>query len=75
MNSKAQRFEMYVKGLRKEILQLSHACGYSHPCQFTGKDIETSSGINKFTTLEESLGYAKTTVPYKSMKDLHVQEV
>ena len=70
VDSKAERFSAYVKGLRKEILQLSHACGYTHPCQFTGEDIEISSGINTFTTLNESLGYMKTKVPFTLMKEL-----
>ena len=70
VGTKAERFSSYIKGLRKEILQLSHACGYIHPCEFTGKDIETSSGINKFTSLEESLGYSKTKVPFNSMREL-----
>ena len=70
VDTKAERFSSYVKGLRKEILQLSHACGYIHPCQFIGTDIEISSGVNKFSTLEESLGYAKTKVPFTSMGEL-----
>jgi len=70
VDTKAERFSSYVKGLRKEILQLSHACGYTHPCQFTGEDVEISSGINKFSTLEETLGYVKTQVPFTSMKEL-----
>ena len=48
---KSVRFSEYIKGLRKEILQLSHACGYTHPCQFKGKDIEVSVGINKFEVI------------------------
>ena len=61
---------LQYKGLRKEILQLSHACGYKHPCQFTGKDIEFSSGVNVFSTLDEIMGYEKVIVPFDSMEKL-----
>ena len=67
---KSKRCSQYIKGLRKEILQLSHACGYEHPCQFTGDDIEFSSGVNQFSTLEEMMGYQKVTVPFQSMEHL-----
>ena len=69
IQSKSVRCTQYIKGLRKEILQLSHACGYEHPCQFNLKDIEISSGINMFESLEEILGYKKVNVPLESMKN------
>ncbi len=72
---KSVRFSEYVKGLRKEILQLSHASGYIHPCQFTGKDIEVSVGVNKFQNLEYILKYKKTPLEFDSMKDLFSNEV
>jgi len=67
---KANRFSQYIKGLRKEILQLSHACGYTHPCQFTGKDIEVCVGINEFKNLDHIMKYTKTPVQYKSIERL-----
>ena len=70
INHKSIRFAEYIKGLRKEILELSHACGYTHPCQFTGDDIEVSVGINKFSTLSKIMNYKKTPVNYISMKHL-----
>ena len=57
VTDKTQRVANYIKGLRKEILTLSHAAGYEHPCLFDGADIEFSSGVNQFTTLEDILGY------------------
>ena len=66
IESKSKRCTNFIKGLRKEILQISHACGYEHPCQFTGNDIEFSSGINEFTTLRNILGYEKVKVPFIS---------
>ena len=68
--TKSKRAAQYLKGLRKEILQLTYACGYTHPCQFTGKDVEVSVGINKFDDLNKIFNYNKTSVDYKSMKDL-----
>ena len=46
ISSKSKRCAQYMQGLRKEILELSYACGYEHPSQFSGHDIEISSGIN-----------------------------
>jgi len=70
IESKSKRCTQFIKGLRKEILQLSHACGYEHPCQFTGQDIELSSGINLFNPLEKVLEYEKVHVPCNSMEKL-----
>lgn len=68
--SKAIRFSEYIKGFRREVLQLSHACGYEHPCQFTGQDVEVSTGTNLFKNIEEVLGYKKEQVDFITMKDL-----
>ncbi len=64
------RFARYVRSLRSELLQLAHTAGYEHPCQFAGDDVEFSSGINQFSTLEAVLGYKKDSVEFTSMKDL-----
>ena len=69
VDQKANRMGRYLQSFRKELLTLSHACGYQHPCQFTGKDIEISSGVNAFTPLEDLLGYQKTPVPFSDMDD------
>ncbi len=62
VENKGQRLAAYVKSFRKELLSLSFAAGYRHPAQFTGQDIEFSSGVNKFSTLEEVLGYRRDAV-------------
>ena len=54
---KSERCAQYIIGFRKELLQLTHASGYEHPCEFTQDDIEVSTGVNKFTTLREILNY------------------
>ena len=67
---KSKRAAQFLKGLRKEILQLTYACGYTHPCQFTGKDIEISSGVNLFDTLEKVIGYEKVKVPMTNLENI-----
>lgn len=66
---KSKRTALYLKGFRKELLSLAHSCGYEHPSQFTGKDIEISLGMNKFTTLEEQLGYKRDDRKFTRMAD------
>jgi len=68
--TKSKRAAQFLKGLRKEILQLTYACGYTHPCQFTGKDIEISSGVNIFDTLEKVIGYEKVKVPMTNLENI-----
>ena len=68
--SKADRLKNYICGFRKELLELAHASGYEHPSQFCGKDIEFSTGVNKFSTLSDVFGYEKTIIPFSSMLDL-----
>ena len=57
VENKAKRFAQYIKTYRKELLALAHAAGYEHPQQITSSDIEVCTGVNQFSTLEESLGY------------------
>lgn len=70
VDQKAKRLAGYVKSFRKELLSLSFAAGYRHPAQFTGKDIELSTGVNKFSTLEEVLGYARDPVDLSFLERL-----
>ncbi len=57
VTNKTHRVANYIQGLRKEIITLSHAAGYEHPCLFDGADIEFSNGVNQFQSLEDILGY------------------
>jgi len=59
IKDKSKRCAQYIIGFRKELLQLTYASGYEHPAQFTGNDIEISSGVNKFVPLEDILEYKK----------------
>ncbi len=68
---KADRFYNYVKTLRKEILEITHSCGYEHPCQLTMIDVDLSMGDNNFTkTLKDAYNYNKNSVPFSGMKHL-----
>ncbi|WCL49834.1 FMN-binding glutamate synthase family protein [Leptospira sp. GIMC2001] len=67
--SKSQRAGKYLQGFRKELLSLAHSCGYEHPSQFTGKDIEISMGMNRFITLEDQLGYKRDDCKFTKMED------
>ena len=62
ITDKSERMYRYFKSFRKELLQLAHASGYIHPGLFTGNDIEMSTGVNTFSSLEEVLGYKKDAV-------------
>lgn len=68
---KSERFYNYVKNLRKEILEITHACGYEHPSQMTMNDVDVSMGDNNLTqTLKHTYGYEKVPVPFDGMKSL-----
>lgn len=68
---KSERFYNYVKYFRKELLELTHASGYEHPCQYTLDDVESNTDDkSQMSTLEEIYGYTKSSVPYTSLADL-----
>jgi len=69
---KSERYYNYVKSLRKELLEITYACGYEHPCQIRMKDIEVAMGDNNRTqTLERSYGYSKDEVPFLGVESLY----
>ncbi len=61
---KSERFYNYMKNLRKEILEITHACGYEHPSQMTMQDVEVSMGDNNLTQ-KIGVTYGYTKVPVK----------
>jgi glutamate synthase domain-containing protein 2 len=68
---KSERFYNYVKYFRKELVELTHASGYEHPCQFEMTDIvNTTNDEHIMRTMEDTYGYTKTPVPFKSMNVL-----
>jgi len=68
---KAVRTQFYFKNFRKELLELTHACGYEHPCEMTMEDVDLNLGDkNLAQTLASSFGYHKVKVPFESMQAL-----
>ena len=56
--SKSVRFANYVVTLRKELLQLAHACGEPHPALVGPDHLEILDDRFGSTTLEELFGYS-----------------
>ena len=68
---KSERLAQYFKTFRKEFIEITHAAGYEHPCQFTMQDIDLNVDDGELTkTLEESFKYSKTPVEYTCAEDL-----
>ena len=68
---KSERFYHYVKYFRKELLEITHASGYEHPCEFHMRDVETTTDDhNQIRTLRDTYGYEKCEVPFKGMNSL-----
>lgn len=68
IDDKTKRVANFIKGFRKELLSLSHTAGYEHPDQFTARDIELSTGVNRFSTLESVMGYTADPTEFVSMR-------
>jgi glutamate synthase domain-containing protein 2 len=68
---KSERFYNYLKTITKEILEICHACGYEHPCQFMMDDVDVAMGDNNRTqSLKTTYQYQKTPVKFEGMKKL-----
>ena len=74
VDDKAKRMARYIKSFRKELLSLSYACGYQHPCQFNGKEIEFSTGVNQFSKLHDVLGYTRDTTRLKQTRNVNASK-
>jgi len=71
VTNKSQRVHFYFKNFRKELLEITHACGYEHPCQMTMDDVDISLGDKNLTkTLSTAFGYHKVPVAFESVKAL-----
>jgi len=47
---KSDRLAQYFKTFRKEFIEITHAAGYEHPCQFKMSDIEINLNDNKISS-------------------------
>jgi len=71
VEDKAVRTNFYFKNFRKELLEITHACGYEHPCQLNTEDVDLTLGDKNLTqTLAASFTYHKVEVPFNTMQDL-----
>jgi glutamate synthase domain-containing protein 2 len=57
---KANRFANYVVALRKELLQLSRACGVEHPSLVSPDDLEIVDECFQSKSVSECFGYRST---------------
>lgn len=68
---KSVRLAQYFKSFKKEFIEITHAAGYEHPCQFTMNDIEINvDDHNLSSELSSTYQYHKTEVPFISMQNL-----
>jgi glutamate synthase domain-containing protein 2 len=72
---KAIRMTRYLQTFRKELVSLSHAAGYQHPGQFTAEDVEFSTGVNRFSTLAEVIGYHAQPAMFTTMADYATDDI
>ncbi len=68
---KSERLAQYFKTFRKEFLEITHACGYEHPCQFKMKDVDINvDDTNLSKELDRTYFYEKDYVPFENMAQL-----
>ena len=68
---KSARLAQYFMTFRKELVEITHAAGHEHPCQFNMKDIEVNvDDHNLSKELDRTYMYEKTDVPFTSMQAL-----
>ena len=68
---KSERLAQYFKTFRKEFVEITHAAGYEHPCQFTMEDITVNvDDQNLSKDLRNTYQYNKTNVPFTAMQAL-----
>lgn len=70
VEDKSQRVGRFIKTLRKDIMQVTHACGYDHPSKFKMEDIVfNTSDSSMRKTMKELYGYEKTPVEFSIEKE------
>jgi glutamate synthase domain-containing protein 2 len=68
---KSERLAQYFRTFRKELIEITHAAGYEHPCQFTMGDIDVNvDDRNLSEELNRTYMYEKTEVPFKNVQEL-----
>lgn len=68
---KSKRAANYLTYFRKELLELTHAAGYEHPCEFNLSDLKmNTSDSYQAKDLEEIFGYQKTSVHFNGVNEI-----
>ncbi len=68
---KSVRLAQYFKTFKKEFLEITHAAGYEHPCQFKMTDVEMNvDDHNLSKEFNKTFGYDKSPVTFKNMQNL-----
>lgn len=68
---KSVRLAQYFKTFRKELVEITHAAGYEHPCQFNMKDIDVNvDDHNLSEELDRTYNYQKTPFKFTNMQEL-----
>jgi len=68
---KSVRLAQYFKTFKKELVEITHAAGYEHPCQFKMTDVEMNvDDHNLSKELDKAYMYNKTPVPFHGMQHL-----
>lgn len=68
---KSERLAQYFKTFRKEFIEITHAAGYEHPCQFKMSDIDVNvDDHNLSKELDKTYKYNKTKVPFTDVQSL-----
>ena len=68
---KSVRLAQYFKTFRKEFIEITHAAGYEHPCEFKMTDIEMNVDDQNLTKeLNKAFMYDKVPVPFKGVQHL-----
>ncbi len=68
---KSERASNYLTYFRKELLELTHAAGYEHPCEFNLSDLKmNTSDFYQAKDLSDIFGYQKTTVIFNGVNEI-----
>lgn len=69
---KSDRLAQYFKTFRKELIEITHAVGYEHPCEFTMDDIQVNVDDDFLhSDLQSTYGYEKAKVSFNGMSELY----
>lgn len=71
IKDKAERVNYYFKNFKKELLEITHACGHEHPCLLDMEDVDVNLGDKSLTkSLASVYGYDKVKVPFSGISQI-----